>query len=121
MMTIPVNLLLSLRSYAQCSQQEEDGAYEANFSRFLPYNLTAKEVSAAPLEKVESQGNHIDRLQPKMDEDGPYFEMNFALPKSKIATVPREAGCLQHQGSPSDIQDILSKPIAQMNIADEST
>ena len=69
------------------------------------------------LEKVEKlKETIIDRLQPKMDEDGPYFEMNFALPKIKDSYGSTlRPGVYNTKVRPSDIQEYLE----QTNRADE--
>lgn len=58
----------------------------------------------------------IDRLQPKMDEEGPYFEMNFVLPRIRDNYGSNlRSGVYETKVRPQDIQEYLE----QTNRADE--
>ena len=106
--------------YTKVPQQEEDVERMKQILQELSSTCKfnrRKRYLLPSLEKVEKlKETIIDRLQPKMDEDGPYFEMNFALPKIKDSYGSTlRPGVYNTKVRPSDIQEYLE----QTNRADE--
>ena len=65
----------------------------------------------ASIDKVRQlKESIVDRLQPKMDEEGPYFEMNFVLPRIKDPYVDSlRTGVYTTKVRPADIQEYLEQ------------
>ena len=106
--------------YTKVPQKEEDVERMKDIlqelSSLCKFNRR-KRYLLSSLDKVEKlKETVIDRLQPKMDEDGPYFEMTFALPRIKDSYGSTlRSGIYNTKVRPNDIQEYLE----QTNRADE--